>query len=160
MEKIIVNEEDIPKTYLNGVWEKEIYIDEENLCLHPGMDQPGYKTYTYIDTAQTQWQKENPKKITCSSLSNLVEGLIDKDIQLVKIPYENSEKLFYDTIEFSIPVLNKFGKTKISRINYLQIKSLIESTTSFLFNTKEQAEEIKEKLLKLGYQLVYMRTVI
>ena len=62
MEKIIFNEEDIPKTYLNGVWEKEIYIDEENLCLHPGMDQPGYKTYTYIDTAQTQWQKENPKE--------------------------------------------------------------------------------------------------
>ena len=62
MEKIIFNEEDIPKTYLNGVWEKEIYIDEENLCLHPGMDQPGYKTYTYNDTAQTQWQKENPKK--------------------------------------------------------------------------------------------------
>ena len=81
-------------------------------------------------------QRENPKKITCSSLSNLVEGLIDKDIQLVKIPYENSEKLFYDSIEFSIPVLNKFGKTKISRKNYLQIKSLIESTTSFLFNTK------------------------
>ena len=62
MEKIIFNEEDIPKTYLNGVWEKEIYIDEENLYLHSGMDQPGYKTYTYIDTAQTQWQKENPKK--------------------------------------------------------------------------------------------------
>ena len=62
MKKIVVNEEDIPKIYLNGVWEKEIYIDEENLCLHPGMDQPGYKTYTYIDTAQTQWQKENPKK--------------------------------------------------------------------------------------------------
>ena len=62
MEKIIFNEEDIPKTYLNGVWEKEIYIDEENLYLHSGMDQSGYKTYTYIDTAQTQWQKENPKK--------------------------------------------------------------------------------------------------
>jgi len=31
---------------------------------------------------------------------------------------------------------------------------------SFLFNTKEQAEEIKEKLITLGYQLVYMRTVI
>lgn len=31
---------------------------------------------------------------------------------------------------------------------------------SFLFNTKEQAEAIKEKLIKLGYQLVYMRTVI
>lgn len=62
MEKLIVNEEDIPEIYLNGVWEREIYIDEKNLWLHTGMDQPGYKIYTYIDTAQTQWQKENPKK--------------------------------------------------------------------------------------------------
>ena len=30
---------------------------------------------------------------------------------------------------------------------------------SFLFNTKEQAEEVKEKLINLGYSLVYMRTI-
>ena len=62
MEKILVNEEDIPKIYLNGVWESDTWIDEENLWLHPGMDEPGWKTYTFIDTARTQWQKENPKE--------------------------------------------------------------------------------------------------
>jgi len=30
---------------------------------------------------------------------------------------------------------------------------------SFLFNTKEQAEEVKEKLINLGYNLVYMRII-
>ena len=75
MEKVIVNEKDIPKIYLNGVWEKEIYIDEENLHLHPGMDQPGYKTYTYIDTAQTQWEKENPKKHILKSVENSLKNL-------------------------------------------------------------------------------------
>ena len=86
MEKIIFNEEDIPKTYLNGVWEKEIYIDEENLYLHSGMDQPGYKTYTYIDTAQTQWQKENPKKhiLEYEGSSSKGKGIPQKEMLMHK----------------------------------------------------------------------------
>ena len=49
-------------------------------------------------------------EIICSSLSNLVEGLIDKDIQLVKIPYENSEKLFKK--------YPSFYSSKITRYKY------------------------------------------
>ena len=28
---------------------------------------------------------------------------------------------------------------------------------SFLFNTKEQAEEVKEKLINLGYRIIYLK---
>ena len=62
MKKIIVNEEDMPETYLNAVLRKSIWIDEENLWLHPGMDHPNWKTYTYINTAQSQWEKTHPSE--------------------------------------------------------------------------------------------------
>ena len=62
MKKIIVNEEDMPETYLNAVLRKSIWIDEENLWLHPGMDHPNWKTYTYINTAQSQCEKTHPSE--------------------------------------------------------------------------------------------------
>ena len=90
-------------------------------------------------------KQERPKKIFCSSLGNFLKNLIDEKTQLIIVPSENTDKLFYDSIELQLPYISKIGTINLSRKKFNQIKGVAEDFSQLLFRIKPNFAELNKR---------------
>ena len=90
-------------------------------------------------------KQEKPKKIFCSSLGNFLKNLIDEKTQLIIVPSENTDKLFYDSIELQLPYISKIGTINLSRKKFNQIKGVAEDFSQLLFRIKPNFAELNKR---------------
>ena len=94
-------------------------------------------------------EKEEPSKIISASLSKVVQSFEKSNIILT--PYETKQKpsLYFDVIEIPISIGKTIKTIKISRVQYNNIKKIIENITNTLFSLKYKTKTLDKKSILL-----------